>query len=133
MAQSCRHPKPELDVELRVVVNGTVAVGSIQAAVLEGIRDCGSISGAQKRLGATCAHVWKLVAAMNDRFSPPIVAAARGGTKGGGTRLTPHGYKVLGAFRALEQLLLVQGQPELRVISQATASVGLTNAVRTQN
>lgn len=132
MAKLCRHPKPEL--ELRVVVNGKVAVGPIQAVVLEGIRDCGSISGAQRRLGATYAHVWKLVATMNDRFSPPIVAVARGGTKGGGASLTPQGHQVLGAFRALERLLLLQGLPELRVVSQATASaMARTKAVRTQN
>jgi molybdate transport system regulatory protein len=134
MAKHCRHPKPDLELELRIVVGGTVVVGPLQAAVLAGIRDCGSISGAQRQLGATYAHVWKLVAAMNDRFSPPVVQVARGGTQGGGARLTPHGHEVLGAFQALERLLAIQGQPELGVIRRATASaVNGTQGFRTHN
>jgi molybdate transport system regulatory protein len=134
MAKLCRHPKPDLELELRIVVLGTVVVGPVQAAVLAGIRDCGSISGAQRQLGATYAHVWKLVAAMNDRFSPPVVEVARGGTQGGGARLTPHGHEVLGAFQALEQLLAIQGQPELDVVRRATASaVGRVKATQAGN
>src|ERR1700733_2971724 len=103
MAKRDLHVGPEL--ELRVVLDGAIAIGPSQALLLEGIRDTGSIAAAQRRLGGSYAHVWKLVASMNTMFLPPLVDVARGGRSGGGSTLTPAGYTVLAAFRRLERLL----------------------------
>ena len=40
-------------------------------------------------------HAWSLVQTMNACFRAPLVHAARGGQKGGGTGLTEEGKKVL--------------------------------------
>jgi molybdate transport system regulatory protein len=110
------------DLELRVMVDGQFVIGPIQAMLLEAIDSTGSISAAQRQLGASYPHVWKLVAAMNEAFSPPLVDPIRGGARGGGAMLTEQGRKVLESFRRLEGLSKTKGYAELLVISQAASA-----------
>jgi molybdate transport system regulatory protein len=49
-------------------------------------------------------RAWDLVAAMNAHFREPVVAAAKGGARGGGTALTPFGVEILAAYREIEAL-----------------------------
>jgi molybdate transport system regulatory protein len=109
------------DLELRVMVDGQVVIGPVQAMLLEAIHTTGSISAAQRQIGASYPHVWKLVAAMNEAFCPPLVDPIRGGVRGGGATLTAQGRKVLDSFRRLEDLSKTTGHAELLVISQATS------------
>ena len=102
-----------------MTIDGQVIIGPIQAMLLEAIRSTGSISAAHRELGKSYAHVWKLVAAMNEMFDPPLVGPIRGGAQGGGAILTEQGRKVLEAFRRLEGLSRTQGRAELLVISRA--------------
>jgi molybdate transport system regulatory protein len=67
------------DVELRVMLERTVVIGPVKVSLLEEILLAGSISAAQRRPGVGEVYAWKLVAAMNDRFSLPLVEVARGG------------------------------------------------------
>jgi molybdate transport system regulatory protein len=106
------------DLELCVTIDGQVIIGPIQAMVLEAIRSTGSISAAHRELGKSYAHIWKLVAAMNEMFDPPLVGPVRGGAQGGGAVLTEQGCKVLEAFRRLERLSRTHGRAELLVIGQ---------------
>jgi len=117
MERSVRRPRS--DLELRVRVDGQVVIGPVQATLLEAIRTTGSISAAQRQIGSTYAHLWKLVAAMNEAFAPPLVEPTRGGARGGGAMLTEQGHKVLDSFRRLEDLSKAQGHAELLVISRA--------------
>lgn len=119
MAKRDRRVRP--DLELRVVLNGAIAMGPFHALLLEGIRDTGSIAAAQRRLGSSYAHVWKLVTTMNAMFVPPLVDVARGGYSGGGATLTSEGHKVLNSFRRLERLVQEQGRGELLAITRATS------------
>ena len=84
---------PGPDVEIRVIPDGAVAFGPAQAKTREEIRLTGLISAAQRRLGFGYVYTWKLVAAMNDRFTPPLVSISRGGKRGGGASLTKQGLK----------------------------------------
>jgi molybdate transport system regulatory protein len=119
MARRIRRPRP--DLELRVTVDGQVVIGPVQATLLEAIRTTGSIAAAQRQIGASYAHVWKLVAAMNEVFAPPLVEPIRGGARGGGALLTEQGHRVLDSFRRLENLSKSRGHDELLVISRAAS------------
>lgn len=121
MTRRNRHLRP--DLEIHVAVDGQVVIGPVQATLLEAIRSTGSIAAAQRQIGASYAHVWKLVAAMNEAFSPPLVDPIRGGARGGGAILTEQGHKVLDSFRSLESLSKSEGHAELRVISRAANHV----------
>ena len=90
-----------------------VVIGPFQAMLLEAIRDTGSISAAQRRLGASYAYTWKMVARLNGMFGSPLVEPVRGGSKGGGANLTRAGQRVLAAFRRLEVLAQTHGNVEL--------------------
>jgi molybdate transport system regulatory protein len=119
MTRRNRHLRP--DLEIHVAVDGQVVIGPVQATLLEAIRSTGSIAAAQRQIGASYAHVWKLVAAMNEAFSPPLVDPIRGGARGGGAILTEQGHKVLDSFRRLEDLSKTERHAELLVISRAAS------------
>jgi len=107
------------DLELRVTINGEVIIGPVQAMLLEAIHFTGSISAAHRKLGVSYAHLWKMVAALNDVFSPPLIDPVRGGARGGGAVLTPEGHKILGSYRRLEELSHKVARTQLLVISNA--------------
>jgi molybdate transport system regulatory protein len=123
MTRRDRRARP--DLELRVMVDGQMVIGPVQAALLEAIRSTGSISAAHRHIGASYAHVWKLVAAMNEAFSPPLVEPIRGGARGGGAILTQQGQKVLDSYRRLEDLSKAQGNADLLVIGRAASHAGV--------
>jgi molybdate transport system regulatory protein len=119
MAGRSQRTKP--DLELRVMVGGRMLIGPVQALLLETIHATGSIAAAQRHIGASYAHIWKLVAAMNEAFAPPLVEPVRGGARGGGAMLTEQGRKVLDSFRRLEDLSKARGHEQLLVIGQAAS------------
>ena len=54
-------------------------------------------------MGMSYKHAWELVEEMNKLFGKPVVAAKKGGPRGGGTQLTPLGLAVVSRFRAIER------------------------------
>jgi len=96
-------------------VDGEVVIGPIQAMLLEAIGSTGSISAAHRKLGISYAPVWKIVAALNELFSPPLVAPIRGG----GAVLTQQGDKILNSYRRLEELSQELARTQLLVIRRA--------------
>jgi molybdate transport system regulatory protein len=110
---------PSFDVELRMTLGGTAAFGPTQADLLEAILLTGSISAAQRQLGFGYVYAWRLVAAMNNRFSPALVDISRSGRKGGGASVSKQGHQVLMAYRRMERALLAVGYTELNVINDA--------------
>jgi len=87
---------------LRIVLGGDIALGPGKADLMEGIRDTGSIAAAGRRMGMSYKQAWLLVETMNACFAKPLVAAAKGGERGGGARLTPLGEDVLRRFRRMQ-------------------------------
>ncbi len=120
MTRRNRRQRPEL--QLCVMVDGQPVIGPVQAMLLEAINKTGSISAAHRLTGASYAHVWKLVAATNAAFSPPLVEPIRGGARGGGAMLIEQGRKVLNSFRRLEDLSKTEGHAELLVIGRAVTN-----------
>jgi molybdate transport system regulatory protein len=91
------------DLHLRVSLRGTVAFGPGKAALLEGIRDTGSIAATGRRLKMSYTRAWGLVTDMNDDFRAPLVTSAKGGALRGGAVLTPLGAEVLTLYRRMER------------------------------
>ncbi len=110
------HP-PSLSVRLRVMCGEEVAFGPGKSALLDAIAKAGSISKAAHLLGISYMHAWSLVQTMNACFRVPLVRAARGGQKGGGTGLTEEGKTVLALYRETADAALraaVAGWEQLR-------------------
>lgn len=110
-------PKPKS--RLRITLTGDVAIGPGKADMLEGIRETGSIAAAGRRMGMSYKRAWYLVDTMNRCYVTPLVAATKGGSKGGGAVLTELGEEVLARFRRMEKLADKAVAKELRALQKA--------------
>ncbi len=80
-------------------------VGSERVALLEAVRDLGSIAQAAKSVGLSYKGAWDAVQAINNLFDKPLVVATAGGRHGGAAVVTQDGRAVIGAFHAVEDEL----------------------------
>lgn len=109
-------PAPRVQLRLRVTVGDTIAVGPGKVALLEAIRDTGSISAAAKALGMSYRRAWVLLKDLNDAMSSPAVASAQGGEQGGGSTLTPEGEAVIRLYRAIELKTMRTNAPQIEAL-----------------
>ena len=98
--------KARAELHLRVVKGRIRAIGPGKIALLEAIRDTGSISAAARKLRMSYRRAWVLVDDLNRRLSKAVVEAAPGGKFGGGTTLSPTGHKLVGLYREIERKAL---------------------------
>lgn len=63
----------------------------------------GSIAAAAQAMGMSYKAAWQAVEAMNNVSEQPLVERQAGGQRGGGTRLTAYGRRVVAASQAFEQ------------------------------
>jgi len=125
----------------RVQIKHAVAIGPGKADVLQGIAETGSLAETGRRLQMSYQRVWSLVAALNTDFVEPLVLKQRGGSAGGGARLTPTGQQVLSVYRAIErdaQRAVARRLPELlalirndRSTERVTGPLGSDKRTRT--
>lgn len=76
-------------------------IGQGRIALLEGIKEYGSITRAAKAMKMSYRQAWELVNSMNKQSKLPLVETASGGSGGGGTRITEQGEKAIQTFRKL--------------------------------
>jgi molybdate transport system regulatory protein len=93
---------PKHVIRLRVPAGDKIAIGPGKASLLEAIVETGSISAAGRKINMSYRKAWLIVNDMNRYFKGPLVDAAKGGTNGGGARLTELGYLVLKKYRQIE-------------------------------
>ncbi len=89
---------------LRVVFDTGAALGPGKADLLQGIVETGSIAAAGRKLGMSYRRAWSLVDELNHLFREPLVLAEKGGSRGGGARLTETGEAVLAHYRNMEDI-----------------------------
>lgn len=83
---------------------GGVQFGGDDAALLRSVADEGSVSGASAALGRSRARSLTRLEALETAFGP-LVERRRGGTDGGGSRLTEEGEALLARFERLRAAL----------------------------
>lgn len=108
--------KARAEFHLRVVKGRTRAIGPGKIALLEAIRDTGSISGGARKLRMSYRRAWVLVSDLNHRVSKPVVLAAPGGRHGGGAALSPTGHKLVALYRDIERRALKHTSPATRAL-----------------
>ena len=101
---------------IRLDLTGGDRIGPGKIALLEAIGAKGSISAAARHLGISYRRAWLLVEEVNDALCEPAVAAAKGGSKGGGARLIIVGERVIEHYRAIEDLARSSANGEFRAI-----------------
>ncbi len=93
-----------LHPRFRILCGTAIAFGPGKADLLEAIQQTGSITKASGQLGMSYMRAWTLIRTMNRNFHEPLVAAMRGGMRGGGgAALTKTGSQVLALYRHMEK------------------------------
>ncbi len=77
-------------------------LGRGKIALLEHIRDTGSISAAGRAMDMSYRRAWLLISDLNRMFREPAVTSQRGGREGGGAAVTPFGEELIRRFRQME-------------------------------
>ena len=96
-------PPVAVDGSLWLAQGGHPLGGADRVALLEAIRDTGSMTHAARAVGISYKTAWDRVQGMNNTARHPLVERSAGGAGGGGTRLTPYADALIAAFRELEQ------------------------------
>lgn len=94
-----------LKLKAQIYLGEHIAIGPGKADLLDAVRDTGSIAAAGRRLGISYRRTRDMIDTLNRCWGSPVVETARGGSSGGGSRLTQRGNEVLAAYRALEAAL----------------------------
>jgi molybdate transport system regulatory protein len=92
--------KPAPGFRGRVWIDGTdgTFLGHGRVALLERIREYGSITRAAKSMEMSYRHAWDLVDSMNRQAERPFVELLTGGKGGGGARVTEDGERAIQLF-----------------------------------
>ena len=82
---------------------GEALIGRGRAELLEAIDRTGSIRQAALELGLSYRHAWGVVSRIGKAYGSPVVVSRRGGKKGGSTRLSEAGRKLVEMYRRAER------------------------------
>ena len=80
------------------IADETIGLGKID--LLERLGKVGSISAAARQMGMSYRRAWFLLNSMQSGFREPLFVAERGGSKRGGTTLTPLGADLIRRYRS---------------------------------
>jgi molybdate transport system regulatory protein len=109
----------EIELRLRIMRGGSIIFGPGRADLLALIQTHGSIAAAGREMGMSYKRAWALVDSMNTTFASPLVEAVKGGTGGGGAKLTEVGIDILTAYRSLERTSREAAAAPLAVLQSA--------------
>jgi len=102
-----------LEPRIRILLGSSIAIGPGKAALLDAIGETGSIAAAGRRMGMSYRRAWLVAKTVNACFQKPLIEAAKGGTGGGGARLTAMGREVLTLYRAMEDHAAAAVAPDM--------------------
>src|SRR6266852_3095851 len=112
-------------VTISIVFESGARIGPGKAALLESIRDTGSISAAAREMGMSYKRAWMLLDSMNQAFSEPVVIAAPGGVGGGGATLTGFGAELLERYRRVSDAATAVARDDIAALARrARAEAG---------
>jgi len=107
-------------LKVSIVFDSGARIGPGKARLLESIRDTGSISAAARDMRMSYKRAWLLLDSMNKALSEPVIAAAPGGPKGGGARLTEFGAEVLERYRRIHQRATATADADLAALARCS-------------
>ena len=88
------------------IADETIGLGKID--LLEKLGEVGSISAAARQMGMSYKRAWFLLNSMQSGFREPLFVAERGGSKRGGTTLTPLGADLIRRYRSHVKIVDLQ-------------------------
>lgn len=98
-----RKSAPRLVGRIALETESGAFLGDVRIRLLEAIGRLGSISQAARSVPISYKAAWDAVNEMNNLAEQPLVERSVGGSRGGGTRLTEYGLRMIAFYRALEE------------------------------
>lgn len=121
----------EVDVEVSLTADGT-SIDAEDVALLAHIEEDTSLRQACLTLGRSYAHALRRIEALEESIGP-LTERTRGGTDGGGTRLTDRGQEVISAFGRAERALSIEAQQhDNRLTGRVTDRNGAFATIETE-
>jgi molybdate transport system regulatory protein len=93
---------PHVQFRMRIRKGETIALGPGKVALLEAVREHGSISAAARSLDMSYRRAWLLIDELNRSLKSPATVSEQGGQSGGGCVLTPVGENIIRLYRDVE-------------------------------
>jgi molybdate transport system regulatory protein len=112
----------ETQVSIRINLGSGGRIGPGKIALLEAIRETGSITAAAVAMKMSYRRAWLLVDELNKLLSEPAVATALGGATGGGTTLTPAGEKIIALYHSVEDRTRAGARREFQALRKLIRS-----------
>ncbi|WP_415774219.1 winged helix-turn-helix domain-containing protein [Paraburkholderia sp. J7] len=101
-AQAQKPAEPEVRFRMRIIQDGTIALGPGKVSLLEAVREHGSISAAARSMNMSYRRAWLLMDELNRALESPATVSEHGGQSGGGSMLTPVGEEIVRLYRSIE-------------------------------
>ena len=111
-----------LRVTFRLDLDADNAIGPGKIALLEKMRESGSLSQAARELDMSYRRAWQLLSSLNQTFREPVVLTNVGGSGGGGTILTAKGEALVSAYRDFENDMNTRAQKHFGSLMQSASS-----------
>lgn len=99
---------------MRITAGEVIAIGPGKIALLEAIRETGSITAAAKRLDMSYRRAWLLIDELNRSLRTAAIDSSKGGAAHGGSALTAAGAEIIGLYRRIEQTATAACQQDIR-------------------
>jgi len=96
--QSRNGPVVAIKAKIWLERDSRFVLGEGRAELLRGVRATGSLAAAARSMGMAYSHAWAEIKAITEAAGWPVVEAAVGGNKGGGSGLTKLGDNLLDRF-----------------------------------
>lgn len=92
--------------------NGDVIFGIGRVRMLEAIRQAGSLHAAAKELKMGYKGLWARIKATEERLGRKLLTRQKGGSRGGGSQLTPLAEALVENFRILQEKIIQETDME---------------------
>ena len=93
----------ELDVRIRIKIDGTITYGSGISKLLQKVDQLGSINAAAKDMGMTYIKALSIIKNAEEKLKNKLLEKSIGGLGGGGSKLTPFGQHFVYEFCVMEE------------------------------
>ena len=110
--------EPDVRFRMRVIQDGTIALGPGKVQLLEAVREHGSISAAARSLGMSYRRAWLLMDELNRALESPATVSEHGGQSGGGSTLTQVGEEIIRLYRGIEARAAAACAPEIEALKK---------------
>jgi molybdate transport system regulatory protein len=112
----------KVQFRIRVYRDQSIAIGPGKIALLEALKQTGSISAAARSLDMSYRRAWLLIDETNRALRAPAVVAVAGGAKGGGATLTDCGETLIKQYREIEAVSRKASQAGMEALSALLAT-----------